>query len=165
MPRTAGPWLALAALAAMLGGCAQAMPGYVPMTPKPERILAAAPKGGGFDSDGGYHLTEQEQKLDCRQLTGSVTLKILQMRAAGDRVQASTAATATQAALRPFRGGTTLAMDNAVDYKQDRARLETLNRRLAEKNCRTFDIGAELKPGNTAQPAPIGDAPKSSKKK
>lgn len=160
MSRRALSWLALAAIA---GGCAAAVPGYVPPSPKRDKMLAAAPRGGGFDEEGVYHLTEQEQKLDCKQLNGSITVKIVQMRAAGDRVQPSAASNAVRTVMTPLKGGTTYAQDTAVDYRQDRARLETLNRRLAEKNCRTFDVDAELKPGNKAQPAPVGEPPKGKK--
>ena len=45
--------------------------------------------------------------------------------------------------------------DIAADLKNDRARLEALNRQLAAKNCATFDIDAELKPGNTNTPRPV----------
>lgn len=162
MPR---PFLTWVSIAAVIGGCAQAMPGYVPPSPKRDKMLAAAPKGGGLDEAGVYHLTEQEQKLDCKHLNGSISVKIVQMRAAGDRAQPSVASNTMRAAMEPLKGGTTYAKDTATDYKNDRARLEALNKRLAEKNCRTYDLEAELKPGNTAQPAPIGEAPAKPNKK
>ncbi len=171
MLRPTASWLIFAAT---LGGCASSsaqspldplMPGYVPSTPKREKMLAAAPKGGGFNSDGTYFMTEQEQKLDCKQLSGSITIKILQMRADSGRAVASDMAKNAQTAVNKVKGGSTYALDNAVDYKRDRARLETLNGRLAEKNCRTFNLEAELAPGNTAQPAPVGEAPKAPSKK
>ncbi len=155
-------WFSMAAVA---GGCAQAVPGYVPPSPKRDKILAASPRGGGFDEGGAYQLTEQEQKLDCKNLNGSIAVKIMQMRTAGDRVEASTASKTLQKVTEPLKKSTTYARDTATDYKQDRARLEALNGRLAEKNCRTFDLEAELNPANKGFPTPVGEAPTRASKK
>ena len=35
------------------------------------------------------------------------------------------------------------------------ARIEAFNARLAEKGCATFDLKAELAPGNSEPPAPV----------
>ncbi len=155
MRRSTLLWLGLSLA---LAGCAAAMPGYVPPTPKSEKMKAAAPKGGGFDETGTYSLTDQEQKLDCKHLTGGVTIKILQMREAGERAKPSDAAKMAQETVKKFKNSTTYGADMDADYKRDRARLETMNKELAAKNCRTFDIEAELAPGNTAVPQPIGEA-------
>ena len=153
------------ALALTLVGCAAAMPGYVPPSERRDKMLAAAPKGGGFDDSGTYKLTEQEQKLDCKHLNGGITVKILQMRDAANRAKPSAVATTAQQVARPFKGGTTYGVDLGKDYQADRARLEALNKQLADKACRTFDLDAELKPGNTATPSPVGEAAKAAKKK
>ena len=152
--------LTLLAFTLLAGGCAAAMPGYVPPSPRRDKMLAAAPKGGGFDASETYSLTDQEQKLDCKHLTGGVTIKILQMREAANRAKPSVVATAAQVAARPFKGGTTYGQDLDKDYRRDRSRLEALNTQLGTKGCRTFDLEAELKPGNTATPAPVGEAKK-----
>lgn len=152
-------------MAMLLAGCAAAMPGYVPSTPQREKMLAAAPKGGGFNESGTYSLTEQEQKLDCKGITGGMTIKIIQMRDAGSRAAPSTAAKAVGDTWRTVKGGTSYAQDLGADYRRDRARLETLNARLVEKGCKSFDIEAALKPGSTDVPKPTIDAPKDAKKK
>jgi hypothetical protein len=157
MPRTA---ISLCLLASLLAGCAAAMPGYVPSTPQREKMLAAAPKGGGFDQSGTYALTEQEQKLDCKSLTGGITIKIIQMREASSRATPSAAAKLTGDTWRTVKGGTAYAQDLGEDYRRDRARLETLNGRLVEKGCKSFDIEAELKPGNKDVPKPTVEAKK-----
>ncbi|MFM9942452.1 MAG: hypothetical protein ACKVP7_23465 [Hyphomicrobiaceae bacterium] len=141
----------------LLGGCAAAMPGYVPPSDRRDKMLAAAPKGGGIDSQGTYQLSDQEQKLDCKQLSGSITIKIMQMREAGDRRRASLPAALAQHASRPFQGNSTYGADIDADAANDRARLVALNRQLAAKNCRTFDIEADLKPGNKDMPRPVGE--------
>ena len=160
------PFAALClALNLALAGCAAAMPGYVPPSPKTDKMKAAAPKGGGFDEGGSYSLTEQEQKLDCKHLTGGVTIKILQMREASERAKPTAAAKMAQETMKKIKGSSGYGADTDADYKRDRARLETMNKQLADKNCRTFDLDAELAPDNTAMPLPIGEAKANGQKK
>ena len=151
-------------LALVTGGCAAAVPGYVPPNPKTERFAAAAPKGGGFDTGGVYHLSEQEQELDCKRLTGSIRIKIAQMRANASRAPASDVTKVVRRANNPLEANPGYGFSPNDDYKRDRARLETLNRRLTEKQCQSFDIEAELKPGNTNTPTPtVGEKTKAKK--
>lgn len=142
-------------MALLLGACAAAVPGYVPPSARRDKFLAAAPKGGGLDAGGVYHLSEQEKNLDCKQLNGSITIKILQMRDAVNRQRPSTVAATAQNLSRPLKGTTRYGVDLGRDYAEDQARLEALNRQLAAKGCRTYDITAQLKPGNTEPPRPM----------
>ncbi len=144
--------LAGVGLSLIAGGCAAAMPGYTPPDPKADKIRAAAPTGGGFDGAGAYSLTDQERGLDCKALNGSITVKIIQMRDVANRARPSAAASAAQGAVRPVFGGTNYGENIDADYRRDRARLDALNRQLASKACPTYDIDAELKPGNTNPP-------------
>jgi hypothetical protein len=147
-------WLGVG-LALAVAGCAAAMPGYIPPDSRSDKIRALAPKGGGFDEAGTYSLTEQEQKLDCKQLTGSVRIKILQLRETGARKAPSAVAAQAQQITRDVKyGGSSYGIDLARDRREDLARLETLNRQLAAKNCKSFDLEAQLRPGNTATPTP-----------
>lgn len=142
-------------LALLVGACAQAMPGYTPPSAKLDRINKLTPKGGGFDDTGVYSLTEQESQLGCKQLTGSITIKIIQMRDAGNRVKPSSMAAKAQSTVQPIIGGTSYGHDLAADLRRDRARLETLNGQLVAKKCPAFDLDAELAPGNTNPPRPV----------
>lgn len=151
---------AMLGLAAVVAGCAAAVPGYVPPSATRERMLDAQQTGGGFNEDGSYRLTDQEQDLDCKHLNGSITVKIIQMRNAGDRPNATTLAQTAQKTIQPIKGSTTYGIDTREDYRRDRARLEALNKQLESKGCKTFDLEKELAPGNTATPAPVGGAPK-----
>lgn len=142
-------------VAMLLGACAAAVPGYQPPNPKLDKFRAAAPTGGGFDPAGTtYSLTDQEQKLDCKGLNGSITIKILQMRDISNRPRPSAIAAAAQGAAKPIVGGTTYGANVEADYHRDRARLEALNGQLAAKKCPTYDLEAELKPGNANPPRP-----------
>ncbi|MGE0699752.1 MAG: hypothetical protein AB7O57_11705 [Hyphomicrobiaceae bacterium] len=147
--------LAILVLALSAGGCAAAAPGYQPPSPKLDKIRAAAPTGGGFDAAGTYSLTDQERQLDCKRLTGSMSIKIVQMRDAVNRPRPSAIAANAQALARPIVGGTTYGQDIEADLKRDRARLDALNGQLAAKKCPTFDIDADLAPGNTNPPRPV----------
>jgi hypothetical protein len=151
MPRR----IAALSLALIAGACAQAMPGYTPPSAKLDKIKAMTPTGGGFDTAGTYSLTDQERQLDCKKLSGSITIKIIQMRDAGNRVKPSAIAAKAQSTVQPIVGGTAYGHDIAADLKRDRARLEALNAQLAAKKCATFDLDAELKPGNTNPPHPV----------
>lgn len=137
------------------GACAQVTPGYTPPSARLDKIKALTPSGGGFDSAGTYTLTDQERQLDCKRLTGSISIKILQMRDAPNRAKPSAVAAKAQAVAQPLVGGTAYGHDLAADLKHDRARLEALNAQLAAKKCPTFDIEAELAPGNTNPPRPV----------
>ena len=139
-----------------LAGCAAAMPGYSPPSKTRDRALALQQTGGGFDEGGAYQMTDQEQKLDCKHLTGSITVKILQMRESGDRRDPSALSNVAHNISKPIKGGTDYGTSVAEDLRRDRARLVTLNRQLADKGCKTFDIDKELAPGNTATPTPVG---------
>lgn len=160
MRRALAGRLALPALAAALGGCAAAVPGYVPPTPQSAKMKAAVQTGGGFDQSGSYAMTDQEQKLDCKHLTGGITVKILQMRDSANRYQPSSSSQAVQKNAAPLLGGSTYGADTSADFARDRARIETLNRQLVSKGCKSFDIEAELKSGNTNPPSPTVEARK-----
>ena len=151
--------LAAIGLGLALAGCAAAVPGYQPPTPKLQKYWATKQSGGGFDG-GGYRLTDQEKTLNCRQLTGSVTLKIIQLRSASTREKPSAAASMAQKAVPSMIGNVAYGADIESDMRRDRARLDALNRQLAVKACATFDLEAELRPGNTERPAPIKPAAK-----
>lgn len=150
-------WRPIVALGLVVhaGACAQVTPGYTPPSAKLDKIKALAPTGGGFDHAGAYSLTDQERQLDCKRLTGSISIKIIQMRNAPNRAKPSAVAAKAQATVQPLVGGTDYGYDLAADLKRDRARLEALNAQLASKQCATFDLDADLAPGNTSTPRPV----------
>lgn len=146
--------LSVLGLMTALAGCAAAVPGYIPPSKLHDKMEAAKQTGGGHDDDGTYRLTDQEQKLDCKHLTGSMTVKILQMRDSESRKEPSQLAQTAQKTIQPISKGTSYGISVSEDYKRDRARLETMNKQLASKGCRTFDLDKELAAGNTATPTP-----------
>lgn len=152
------PYRLLVLLAAsVLTGCAAAAPGFTPPNARADK-LHKVPTGGGLAPDGRYVLNDQEAKLDCRRLSGTIHVGILQMREEAARHRPSPVATQMQKVVTPVAGGSAYGMDPDGEAARTRARLEAYNARLAEKNCPVYDLAAELKPGNTDLPTPVRPA-------
>jgi hypothetical protein len=104
----------------------------------------------------GYTLTDEEKELDCKKLTGRMQVRILQIRDFVEREQTSTVSHILQQGATAIFGGTKEGTAPAQRYARDRAILEAYNQQLAAKNCRTFDLDAELKPKPTSEtPTPL----------
>lgn len=116
--------------AVAVGGCASA-PGIGP-------AASVAPAG--------YQLDEKEQKLSCKDLTGRMRVRILQIRDANAGRDGTVAARGMQVAATSVFGGGKEGTDPSGQNARDRAQLEAYNRRLAEQKCKTFDLNAELQP-------------------
>lgn len=108
-----------------------------------------------------YQLTEKELALDCKKLTGRMQVRILQVRDFEQRKTQSLASRGVQAAAHPVLGTNTTGLDPTGQVRRDRAKLEAYNRQLVAKNCKSFDLEAELNPKPvtvtptpTTQPAP-----------
>jgi hypothetical protein len=150
--------LALVLLSAALGcGCA-GTPGDAPPALVTDSGIAKPPLVNDAAGFSDYQLSEEEQKYDCKKLTGKMQVRILQMRGYEARTKGSTMARTTQAVATPIFGGTKEGLDPDGQYRKDRAMLEAYNRQLAEKKCKTFNIEAELAKTDGSTPTPI--APK-----
>lgn len=125
--------------AALTGGCAGSQ------MAKPPSLITDQPPAPGTAAGQGYQLSESERKYDCKKLAGVMQVRILQIRGYDSRKKASAAARGMQSVATPVFGGTTAGMDPDGQYRKDLAMLEAYNRRLAEKNCNTFDLATELK--------------------
>ncbi len=123
---------------AMLAGCAQALPGG---TPTPRKV--STDDTGTFDGRV-YALSAEEQRLDCKKLSGRMQVRILQIRDSDQRPTGNFVTQGTQMIVAPILGGTTHGTDPAGALARDRAMLEAYNARLKEKNCQTFDLDKEL---------------------
>jgi hypothetical protein len=92
----------------------------------------------------GYQLSEEELKFDCKKLTGTMQIRILQMRGYDTNKKTSAASRSLQSLTTPIFGGTKEGIDPDGQYLKDRAMLEAYNRQLGIKQCKTFDLDAEL---------------------
>jgi hypothetical protein len=134
--------------AALLAGCAAAVPGYTPPEDKPSALSRIAPfESGAMTQSGAYQPSEAERGLDCRKLTGSMHVIVARLKDAQNRIRPSGPASTMQSAATSTVGGSTAGLDIDAETRRERARLEAYNRLLAEKKCATMDIAAEL---NTA---------------
>jgi hypothetical protein len=153
----------LAALAIALSACAAATPGYEPPTKvNQHRLKQTSNPEGTMGADGSYTLSEEELKFDCKRLTGSTQIKILQLRHYSSRPTPSTASKWMGGISDTFGRGADTIMGKsspppvASDYARERAHLETLNATLKSKGCPTFDLDAELRPEKGSEmPTPI----------
>jgi hypothetical protein len=161
MART-GSIASLAAAAALAGACASTQ------IDQPPSLVSDAPLANDAAAMGGYQLSESEKKYDCKKLSGTMHVRILQIRDYDPSKKASAVARGIQSVSTPVFGGTTAGIDPDGQYRKDRAMLDAYNQQLAAKGCKTFDIDAELKssdlydmPGSTPGPAtakPAADA-------
>lgn len=135
-------------------------------------ILAAAPRAaaqgamdalkkmkpsqtGRIDSQGIYHLSQEELSYNCKKLTGKMQVRILQIRGHGQHTHPSILSRGLSPLGAIFYGASKGGA-SPQRYRQDRAMLEAYNRRLAEKKCKTFDLEKELSAEDTsAAPRPV----------
>jgi hypothetical protein len=99
--------------------------------------------GGGLQADGTYQLNNQERQLDCKKLTGTIQVRLLDLRDYRERHKASLLARTVHGAAA-MTGDGKYGADTDADYARERARLHALNNRLKEKGCKTIDIDGEL---------------------
>lgn len=130
-------------VAAIVSGCAAATPGYVPPTAEGPKLALPVMQSGTV-ANGRYVPSADEKKLDCRKLTGSMQVMVSRIKDAPNRAKQSGAAAAVQGAAAPILGGSTVGSDFDGELARERARLDAYNGLLAEKKCKTMDIGAEL---------------------
>ncbi len=155
MPVRAFTVFASACLAS-LAGCASEPPeAAVALAPTPG---ASAPTASQAPS---YQLSEKELRLKCKDLTGRMQVRILQIRDYNAGAQTTAASRALQYGSTSVLGGGKTGTNPAGEHIQDRAQLEAYNQRLAALNCKTFNLDDELRPKPVkATPTPTNAAPK-----
>jgi hypothetical protein len=124
------------ALGFMLSGCAAASPGNTGTL----AISPAAAQG----PQAGYILSADELELNCKQLTGRMQIRILEIRDHNERMHASGFSNFMQSVTTALGDDAGEAKDKA--YARDMAMLEAYNRQLAAKGCKSYDLAEELKP-------------------
>jgi len=128
-------------------------------TESPPTIINKPPLTGdatGFT----YQLSENEKEYSCRKLTGVMQVRILQMRGQEARARSSLASRGIRSVNQSVFGETAGGIDPEQQYTRDHAMLEAYNRQLAAKNCKTFDIAAELRADANARGVPTPKDPK-----
>jgi len=110
-------------------------------------ISAAYAKSAQRDTShgAGYQAPVDDKKLTCKQLSGRVSVLILQLRGYGDRKQASGFARGLHSAFSATIGTTATGSDPDGQHAADLNTLRDYNQRLAAMGCNSFDLDAELK--------------------
>lgn len=135
---------ALVALA-ILPACTSSAPGLqtgAALTPAANQPVSQQP----------YVMSERELKLSCKDLTGAMRVRILQVQSTTQQ-SGTVAARALQAGATTIWGGPGYGISPEADRERDLAQLEAYNRQLAAMSCKTLDLPAELN-GAAANAAP-----------
>ncbi|PPC87375.1 MAG: hypothetical protein CTY31_03395 [Hyphomicrobium sp.] len=93
-----------------------------------------------------YTLSQNEQEMECKELTGRMQVRILEVRDTSAQTQTSTLSQLMQSGF-----GSLFASDNASKSGPpprgaDVAMLEAYNRALVAKGCMSFNLAEDLRP-------------------
>jgi hypothetical protein len=132
----------------------------------PGRTLSIIPPAAAADAaSGGYQLSADEQKLSCKQITGRMQVRILQVRDYNQRTRASLVSRGIQSALASTFGNSSKGLDPDGAQAADLKTLRAFNQQLVAKGCKSYDLDRELQqtdplitPAATVPP-PKGKAP------
>lgn len=109
---------------------------------------------GGAEGTPAYQLNDKELKLSCKDLTGRMQVRILQIRDAVPANDGSALSRGMQGMAASIFGGSSAETDPGGQLARDRAQLEAYNRQLAAKKCKTFNLSDELRP------KPVSETPR-----
>jgi hypothetical protein len=118
------------------------MPTSASVAPPAQAVTTAAPA---------YQLSEKELKMNCKQLTGTMKVRMMQMSAA--TADGTAVARGMQAGAVKIWGGPSHGTDPAGEKARDQALLEAYNQQLAAKKCKTLDLQAEMQAAAPAKKA------------
>jgi hypothetical protein len=135
--------LSVLAACLLVTACA-VVPGYSPPPFKAKGKWGTPAESGSVGADGAYAMSEDEKKIDCKHLTGSIQISISRLRDPYFKQEPSAVAGAAHKYVAPAMGGSAVGSDRQAEYARERAKLDAYNRQLASKGCKTVDIEAEL---------------------
>lgn len=93
----------------------------------------------------GWQPRLDEQKMNCKQLSGRVQVLLLQLRSNSGQKQASGLSLGLHSAFASTVGTTATGSDPAGDNATDMGRLKDYNQRLVAMNCKSYDLDYELR--------------------
>jgi hypothetical protein len=131
---------------------------------------AAAPMSGTSlilpaDAEpGAYQLSAAEQKLSCKQLSGRIQVRIMQIRDYGEHGGSSQLALGLQSAFSKTVGTSAKGVDPDGTHSQDLKILAAYNQQLAAKGCKSYNLDQELQKRDPKDmPSAMVPAPKKPK--
>lgn len=145
----------LIVLAGALGACSaspELQTASTAIKPTPVAATAETAQTPPAPPPQAYEFTAAEQALTCSQLTGSIKIRLLELRAADPGSNGSSLARTIQSAVTPIFGGTSHGVDPEAQVKRDWAQVHAYNRQLAAKNCPTVELPADLQTLRAATP-------------
>lgn len=98
------------------------------------------------ETPGAYTLSADEQDYTCKQLSGRMQIRLLAIRDYNSANNTTLASRALQSGSAAAFGGTASGTDPNTAYARDVAMLQAYNDQLAAKNCKTYNLQAELQP-------------------
>jgi hypothetical protein len=96
----------------------------------------------------------EDAEADCKRMAGRVQLRLLEVRSGMSPEQSSLLSRSLQS-VGAALGGSNQGLDADTPLAREVAELEASNKRLAERNCRSFDIAKALTGDETVPAATI----------
>ena len=93
---------------------------------------------------GVYELSAAEQKLNCKQLSGRIQVRIMQIRDYGEHPGSSQLSRGLQSAFSSTVGTSAKGLDPDGTQAEDLKRLTAYNQQLAAKGCKSYNLDQEL---------------------
>jgi hypothetical protein len=104
-----------------------------------------------------------EDKLNCKQLSGRMQVRIMQFRGYGQQKQASGISHALQSVFVNTVGTSDKGLDAPGEHDADLKQLQDYNQRLVTLGCKSYNLEHELSPDTKDTPSANVPAPKKSK--
>lgn len=105
-----------------------------------------------------------DDKLNCKQISGRMQVRILQLRGFDNRKQASGLARGIQAGMAATFGNLSHGVDPQGAYAEEIKSLQAYNQRLVAMGCKSYDLESEINKTDPLEtPAPTIPAPKKKK--
>ncbi len=106
-----------------------------------------------------------DAELNCKQITGRLQLRIMQVRGYTDHTQASNFSRSVQSVFVGTVGTSDKGIDPTGDHAADLKQLQDYNQRLVALGCRSFNLDHDLSLPADTKDTPAATVPAPKKKK
>jgi hypothetical protein len=111
-----------------------------------------------------YQLSAAEQKLNCKQISGRMQVRILQFRDYNAQTNSSQFSRGLQSIFSSTVGTSSKGLDPNGTHADDLRMLTAYNQMLVDKGCKSFDLQSQLQQKDpNSMPAATVPAPKKTK--
>lgn len=145
----------LLVIAAALNGCAS-QPATLTSSIAPSATIEQKP----IHQVSGYTLSANEKEMECKELTGRMQVRILEVRDTSAQTQTSTLSQLMQSGFGSLFASDKASKSQPPPRGADVAMLEAYNRALVDKGCMSFNLAEDLRPKDVrVTPVPTIKAP------